>query len=859
MKDEEFLTVNECHEVLDMVRGRKWTELNEHRASLLLSKLVVCYLLPGETWATASAENRGRWIERLCSDTIAKDLKELTQESEPRRQAYLFLKGRYINHLRHFQIMNNLSVSSDETYEKRIKPRAFELIWEAWRTRLSQIDMSPEPVPVILSETIVSVMASDIPKKLGKGRYLPSALPSIYGRDEDIRYLSDLIKDPNGRSVIALCDFRGSGKSELALAAAHKLLEEKEPIIEDVFWLSYKYYEFEKSRDEEEQSGYSYRETIANVFYTLALQLNCKHMEVTKKLLLGKYLIVIDQFDQLRDQLGLLEWFLPYLGNSKLLLISDHSAINIPCVQTLNVSGLDRKFSLIFLKQEGNLQNMQPLSQADDKVLEEIFTVTQGRPLALHLVRKWAALIGINQVLDKMKAIIGDIDNMHRFLHRQIWTCLSREAQQLLIYLGITAVAPISANELNKAGFLSHHDMDKSLSELIDWNLIQVINADSNNNQESYDLHSLTRDFVVSDLSNMHWQECNEYIALAISVRLSMLRCDTKNVNFWDKHIKRDAIANYMKSVADSYEQKDWKTVVLFWQLLAVGLKFSLDCGDYLADLSDYASDACRAILHDLSPTNEESNRWMCISNNIIVNNVETDVIERNMLTYVLFWKLGNKVANKVVQLLLADAEATLKGVQQSLEELQAWWHVLAVILVRGTIAWNLGHMETLNALCLSGIEISERARQQLPWPSFFEEPIGQYSYCRYMDKMHIWYPLTKEEALSVLKINFSYWSMVIEEGKGDASKASQEASLYQQECAHMVRLLGQMGKDPLVIPFALAISGISDGFQVKSSSIDERTIIALLSKYGYSSRFAGWAARICKWPDFEEGSVVAW
>jgi len=210
-----------------------------------------------------------------------------------------------------------------------------------------------------------------------------------------------------------------------------------------------------------------------------------------------------------------------YLGPSRAVLISRHlSGADSQVVLPVPIPGLPPKYSSDLLRGEAEFRAGKgiktSLLSASGDDLHELWRVTGGAPLALHLVVGQSSYLSVGRIVANLEKAKGPATGVYAFIFRQDWGELARAesgliAQHVLGFLcDETRPEPVSRGELlevlSEAHVLSVADpelwesqVDSALSLLVTLSLVHPF-LDDTAAEFCYEVHPLTRNFIRSGL-----------------------------------------------------------------------------------------------------------------------------------------------------------------------------------------------------------------------------------------------------------------------------------------------------------------------------------------------------------------------
>ena len=146
---------------------------------------------------------------------------------------------------------------------------------------------------------------------------------------------------------------------------------------------------------------------------------------------------------------------------------------------------------------------LDELAEANESVIEEIYTLTGGNPLALKLVVSLAAVLPLPQILsDLAKSRPGPIEDLYRSIYWEAWRTLSEEGQSLLQAMPLVAETGALPAQLMAFSDLDETTLWPALTELVSRSLMEVRGT---MHERRYGIHRLTETFLRTEI--IHWPE----------------------------------------------------------------------------------------------------------------------------------------------------------------------------------------------------------------------------------------------------------------------------------------------------------------------------------------------------------------
>ncbi len=339
---------------------------------------------------------------------------------------------------------------------------------------------------------------------------LSSSIPvktyrSLIGRWNLMSEIKTALIDPNGYWIVAIDGMGGIGKSAIAIELAHLLNEDT--FFDQIVWVT----AFEGDTEQSHE--------LDRILNSIAIQIaipEISHLETHEKLTRlravlshRRVLIILDNLDTAAEpEDRIIEFLKPLLGYSKALLTSRKRFFRD--VFAIHLGGLNKKDGKSFLHQEASDRNIGRVSTLKPDDLEKIVAETDGSPLAMKLVVGQLGYLPLEIVLKhlrKAKPINRDIEEdeyirFYRFIFMPSWELLSSDGRKLLLGMALFPAehgGPFEA--LKGTTHLTDDVLTASIDELWRLSLLEVGEVAGNVDVRYY-LHSLTKNFVLSDILN---------------------------------------------------------------------------------------------------------------------------------------------------------------------------------------------------------------------------------------------------------------------------------------------------------------------------------------------------------------------
>lgn len=340
----------------------------------------------------------------------------------------------------------------------------------------------------------------------------------LVGRKPDIELVLDRLRNPESAEpcVIAISGLGGIGKTALAYEVVERaLLEDR---FDGLVWESAKPEELEGPKIIQLASppSLSFESLIVSIARQLGfdalVQLKPDELYDRLRALLqaGSYLIVVDNletvvaYEVLARQLHALLSPSQSSRPSRALLTSRERLIDIPYLYDHYIRGLSKPSSIEFMYQEATDRGALGLLQAGQELLDRIFEVTGGMPLAMKLiVSQFLVGIPLDTELERLKEVKEEKE-LYKYIYMRLWFKLSIPAQKVLISAAAFA-SSVARFMLQPVSKTSDDEFEVAIPQLVRMSLVEPTDHITAA-QRRYSIHSITRWFINSPLRDI-WEQ----------------------------------------------------------------------------------------------------------------------------------------------------------------------------------------------------------------------------------------------------------------------------------------------------------------------------------------------------------------
>jgi hypothetical protein len=210
-------------------------------------------------------------------------------------------------------------------------------------------------------------------------------------------------------------------------------------------------------------------------------------------------LVVIDNLEDKTETEYILEQLKDLTRPSKFLITSRYRPSGESSIFALTLDELSLPDAAHLIRHHAETIGQTALVSAPDEVIDSIYRVVGGNPLALRLV---VSLVGVEPLPQVLKAIqrkqTGPSEDLFTRIYWKAWQSLGRGAQSLLQAMPLVAEIGGSAQHLQAISRLSETQFWSAIRELVSRSLLEVR---GNLNARRYSIHRLTETFVRAEVT----------------------------------------------------------------------------------------------------------------------------------------------------------------------------------------------------------------------------------------------------------------------------------------------------------------------------------------------------------------------
>jgi hypothetical protein len=332
-------------------------------------------------------------------------------------------------------------------------------------------------------------------------RLPPPSYARLVGIDAPLIRLSSLLAEVTEPWWIVICGMGGLGKTALADALTRHVVGAGH--FDGLAWVSAQQVVFSLSGQltsnnlpgmtAERLLDALYAQIVGGTSARNRLPVNEARAALAGALRAKRHLLVLDNFESAADIDRLIPWLAPLLNPSKVLVTSRLEPTNVTNDFLLyGLPELRREDALTLLHQEARHRDFTSLL-ADAPLIERIYKMVGGNPLALRLVVGQAYLFGVEVVLEDLTYGRHHSEMLYRYIYQSVWNRLEDHARTVLLTMPLIPEAGASLETLGALSGLGPEALRLPLTQLIQQSLILV---QGTAHQRLYTIHNLTRAFL---------------------------------------------------------------------------------------------------------------------------------------------------------------------------------------------------------------------------------------------------------------------------------------------------------------------------------------------------------------------------
>jgi len=332
-------------------------------------------------------------------------------------------------------------------------------------------------------------------------RLEPPTYTKLFGMTQAISEVRAKLEHRAAPWILALEGMGGIGKTSLADALARELAYSVH--FQDIAWVSVRQRLFRLSGAIESLPK-APNLTLAMLVDQLIDQFELgdlkRQTDAAKLIGVQAYLkarpnlVIVDNLETVDDYRALVMRLRELMNPSKFLITTRYSLRGESDVYIVPLQGLSFENTVQLVRYEAETQGLLELATAPDAMLEPIYTLTHGNPLATKLVVGQVHTFALSAVLERLREVADQpTSELLDFLYADAWRILDQKQRQVLQAMLLT---PESGGHIEQISAASGLDMGETASCLHRLATLSLVNVTGGLNERRYVLHHLTHTFV---------------------------------------------------------------------------------------------------------------------------------------------------------------------------------------------------------------------------------------------------------------------------------------------------------------------------------------------------------------------------
>ncbi len=340
--------------------------------------------------------------------------------------------------------------------------------------------------------------------QLMQANLMPSGYNQLFGVDTQAAELVSLLQKQDAPWVIALVGIGGIGKTSLADTAVRQAIQQFQ--YRQVVWYRVSQTKIELGEQENKRPKDIILHELAKKLCPNLPQnasFNQCKAQLNQTLKQIPHLVIIDNIETDNEVAFLPEELAELANPSKFLLTTRVRLPASTSVHNLTLSELSLEDATNLLRHQAQAINLQELAKIPTEVVEQIYEVTGGNPLAMKLVVGLTAVLPLPQILEDLTQVhTSEIEEMYRRIYWRAWRNLDENAQSLLEMMPMSAGIGMKPEQIQASVDLSDSEFWTAIKTLVNRSLLEVRGTIM---ERRYGIHQLTNTFLQTEI--IHWPE----------------------------------------------------------------------------------------------------------------------------------------------------------------------------------------------------------------------------------------------------------------------------------------------------------------------------------------------------------------
>ena len=459
-------------------------------------------------WEQFAIERQARPVdvkEYLCSLAVAELNAQHKRESLPLVQPdAISTRHEMLRALeRDFLVDNTRLQAWSALYYRYLAPVTFsvETLAESAHVDRRQFYRRVQEGLVLFAEVLCRQRAA-LPRKNLRAYLPPRDYTRLFGVDEHVRTLTNLLTDGCGPALVSLEGLGGIGKTALAQSVAETLSSHQH--FAGVYWISARqnWLDLGGVLHSAVDPAFSLYDIISRLSVQLGIEqvdgLSAEEKIAHLKPALddAPALVVVDNLETVEEADALLPVLNRLAQPTRFLLTTRHSVARFPYVWRFPVPELSFENARALFANE--LGRRGRTLAVDTVPFEKVYALVGGLPLALKLTAAQVSHLPLSLVLENLARGKGQgQEALYTYIYRRIWMMLDDAARSLLLSTLLISPDGEDARWLQEMSALPERDFSAALEQLQEYSLLEVTGSLE---APVFHLHRLTSAFLRSEI-----------------------------------------------------------------------------------------------------------------------------------------------------------------------------------------------------------------------------------------------------------------------------------------------------------------------------------------------------------------------
>ncbi len=330
----------------------------------------------------------------------------------------------------------------------------------------------------------------------------PASYDKLFGFDTARQQLTELLLSPDSPWLLGIIGIGGIGKTSLADWVVRGLLPTF--TYSQIAWVRVDNQPLSGQMLPVEQAfAFAMRNLAAQLWSNGGSDPLPQQMRRLRQVCQAQpHLIVVDNLETESHLSYFSEQLAPLTNPSRFLFTSRVRSTGTTAVYSHTLHEFPFADADALVRHQAQAMGLQELVEAETAVIQSIYNVSGGNPLAIKLVVSFADALPLPQILtDLEQSYLGPIEELYRHIYWQAWRTLSTEAQALLQAMPLVATSGAQPAQMQAISGLEDDAFWTAVHELTSRSLLEI---QGSLQSRRYSIHRLTESFLHTEI--IHWK-----------------------------------------------------------------------------------------------------------------------------------------------------------------------------------------------------------------------------------------------------------------------------------------------------------------------------------------------------------------